>query len=834
MKKIQTLLIAFVFGVYQLMANPVSSSVAKTVAWGFYTQNSQITSPNLSLAYTEMSNGQPVYYIFNVNTNDGFVIVSAEDATHPILGYSTTGQYVVPEKGNNIDFWMQTKKGQILSIRSKNYTASSDIADEWTSYANNQTPQHAVRNTHNVMSFVLPLCQSTWNQSPYYNAYCPGGSVTGCVATAMSQIMRYWQYPAHGIGQNCYDDIPPAYSDNWGMQCADFDTSNYVWSAMPLNVSSNNNEVAKLNYDCGVSVDMDYTPSGSGAEVLGGYPSAQYSYVNYFGYNAATLTGAYESSYSSSAWANIIENELNNSRLVQYAGFDATYGGHTWVCDGYNTNNDFHMNWGWNGADDGYYSVDSLNPSPYDFINSEQILYGIEPPPALALFEASPTSGCGPLHVTFTDRSLVSSPSSPITSWAWTFTGGSPSSSASQNPTVTYTTPGSYAVTLTVTNILGNSTVTKTGYITVNGSNSLSLIQGFEGSFPPSQWAINNPSAHATTWAQSVSGIGGFGLSNYSMYYNNCSGGVVGQYDQIYTPEYDFTHAANPILYFDVAYTPYDVSTSPPESDTLAVYYSTDCGQTFTRIYLKGGMTLCTTGGQSVVGGAHTNGSGCFVPLSTNWRTDSIHIPAIAGNPDVLFSFENRSGNGTSMYVDNINIPGAPVTAFRVNDSSICINYIDSVQYIDESVNSPVHWNWTFPGGIPAVSNLQNPWVKYSSAGLYSGKLVTTNGQGADSLTKTNYVNVTVCTTGIQNISDNMMSVYPNPAKDEFTVQLSGTTTAKLVELYNITGQVVVTSNPVQNKSFVVNTKEMATGVYILKVLTQDGTTLISRVEIIK
>jgi len=831
MKKLQLLLLVFIFGSYNLFANPVTPEVAKTVAQGFYAKHTQAVSPVLSLIYTERSStGQAVFYVYNVNTNDGFVIVSAEDATHPILGYSTTGHYVEPAKGTNIDFWMQTKKGQILSIRSKNYSASSQIADEWTSYATNAAPHYAPKRFSSVMS-VLPLCQSTWDQPSPYNNYCPGGSVTGCVATAMAQIMRYWSYPPHGIGSSCYDDVSPPYSDNWGMLCADYDTSKYVWSAMPYSVSSNNNEVAKLMYDCGVSVDMDYTPTGSGAQVLGGNPSAQYSYVTYFGYNSATLNGVYQSSYSASAWTNLIENELNNSRLVQYAGFDGVYGGHTWVCDGYDAINDFHMNWGWSGADDGYYNVDSLNPHPYDFINDEQILYGIEPPPALALFTASPTSGCGPLSVTFTDQSMVSAPSVPITSWAWTFSGGTPSTSSLQNPTVTFSTPGTYAVTLTVTNRLGNNTLTKTSYITVNGSNNLSLVQGFEGSFPPSQWAINNPNSHATTWAQSNYGIGGFGSSNYSMVYNNCSGGVVGERDQIYTPMYNFNNVTNPILYFDVAYTPYDVTSTPPESDTLAVYYSTDCGQTFTRIYLKGGMNLCTNGGTPQV---DINPNGCFVPTSGNWRTDSIHIPAIAGNSSVVFSFENRSGNGTNMYVDNINIPGAPLTSFKVNDSIICLSSIDSVQYLDQSTNSPSHWSWTFPGGNPSTSTLQNPWVKYTTAGNYTGTLRTTNGQGSDSLTKTNYVNVRTCT-GIQDISNgNSMNLYPNPAKDEFTVQLNGTTKAALIELYNITGQVVLSNKLPEGQSFIVNTKDITNGVYILKVSTQDGATLVQRVEIIK
>jgi len=118
----------------------------------------------------------------------------------------------------------------------------------------------------------------------------------------------------------------------------------------------------------------------------------------------------------------------------------------------------------------------------------------------------------------------------------------------------------------------------------------------------------------------------------------------------------------NPQIYFDVAYAPHDNS----YSDTLALYYSLDCGNTFTQVYLKGGMTLCTTG-VSVANGADTTQWGCFVPLSANWRTDTINIPAISGQTNVMFSFEHRSGScinnypeekGTRMYIDNINIPG--------------------------------------------------------------------------------------------------------------------------------------------------------------------------------
>ncbi|HTB32327.1 MAG TPA: C10 family peptidase, partial [Bacteroidia bacterium] len=163
-------------------------------------------------------------------------------------------------------------------------------------------------------------------------------------------------------------------------------TSNYDWNAMPTGrVTSSNPEVAKLMFDCGVSVDMDYSPSGSGAIVVGRGPSAQYSYVNYFGYESSTIKGLLYSSYTASAWEGLLKTELDADRPVQYEGTDPTYGGHSWVCDGYNTAGDFHMNWGWSGQEDGYFAVSTLNPSPYDFSENVGAIMGIEPPPGLGV-----------------------------------------------------------------------------------------------------------------------------------------------------------------------------------------------------------------------------------------------------------------------------------------------------------------------------------------------------------------------------------------------------------------------------------------------------------------
>ncbi len=686
MKKIKYLSLALLLVTELASANPVTQQTAKTVAANFYGHTFKSLNPGLSLVYIEFaSDGQPLYYVFNINANNGFVIVSAEDAAHPILGYSDKGQFVIPgDKNNNVTWWMNCRKQEINYARTNKISAAAEITAEWSDCINNTLPND---NTHKIAS-VSPLLSTTWNQSPYYNDMCPGGSVTGCVATAMAQIMRYWQYPSHGHGSSSYMDMQSlGYQNNYGYLTANYDTSNYVWSAMPLNVSSTNYEVAKLMYDCGVSVCMDYAPGGSGAWVItGDYPvCAQVAYVKYFGYNPATIQGAYESKYNLASWTALIENELNHSRPVEYVGFDSiANAGHTWVCDGYDASNNFHMNWGWGGADNGNYAPNALNVG-YHFNWWNEAVIGIEPPATSPCFNASPTFGCANLTVNYTDLSIANS---TITSRKWLFPGGTPATSSVANPTVVYKTPGTYDVTEIVSDLNGTDTLTMKAYISVASTSTLPLVQNFQSAtFPPAGWVINNPANYSYYW-QLKNGVGGYGASSQCMYFNNAFAynsfeyniaewqtdkaglDIVGQKQQIYTPEYDFTGITRPSVYFDVAYAPYDAV----NSDTLVVYYSTDCGATFNQVYSKGGMTLGTTG-NTVMTGADTDIHGVFVPLSNNWRTDTIKIPAIAGATSVMFAFENRSGNGSPIYMDNINIPGLPanVTNFVNTAPSVTV-----------------------------------------------------------------------------------------------------------------------------------------------------------------
>ncbi len=694
MKKINRLIFSLSFSLISLSfcasANSVTQQTAQTVAANFYSQTFHSSTPGFTLAFTENStNGQPDYYVFNVANNGGFVIVSAEDAANPIIGYSNKGQYVTPAKNNNVAWWMNCRKQEIEYARNNNMVASSDMANEWTRYINNTTPKV----THSVASVqsVNPLLQSTWDQPWPYNAMCPGNSVTGCVATCMAQIMRYWSYPPHGHGYSGYwEKTIDGFANTYGFLAADYDTSTYVWSAMPYSVNGPNNEVAKLMYDCGVSVDMNYSPPGSGAWVIDGdYPvCSQNSYVKYFGYNAATIQGVYESNYTYANWVALIENELNNSRPVQYVGNDSVHNeGHTWVCDGYDVNNNFDMNWGWSGYDNGYYSPSALNVIGYQFNWWNEAVIGIEPPKASAYFSGTPTFGCKNLNVIFSDSSISTS---PIASYQWLFPGGNPSVSNAAKPTVIYNTPGTYDVTevITVGNVV--DTAIRKAYISVSDSAVPPIAQNFQSAtFPPAGWVINNPHGYSYTW-QLNTNVGGYGKSSQCIYFNNTqviadlntiytglwatppgkpAVDVIGQHQQIYTPEYDFTDMLKPVIYFDVAYAPFSINLS----DTLNIYYSTDCGQTFKQIYSKGGMALGTTSNM-VSTGADTNKNGIFVPLSNNWRTDTIHLPALAGMKDVLFSFENISGNGAAMYLDNINITGQSTASVPTISSTPSVN----------------------------------------------------------------------------------------------------------------------------------------------------------------
>lgn len=240
---------------------------------------------------------------------------------------------------------------------------------------------------------IQPLLNTTWNQGEPYNNMCPKASngkayPSGCVATALSQIMKYHAFPTHGIGEKQYSFQPSEGSGE--LLYANFGATTYDWDNMLNNYTSGGyteeqgNAVATIMLHCGVAVEMNYTPTGSGA-----YSSeACNGLVQFFGYNE-NVGIVYRNYYSLEQWMNMVFTELNMSRPVYYAGSDSSRGGHAFVIDGYDEDGLVHVNWGW-GPDggNGYYDISLLNPTGYQFSNSQNMLIGIDLPTADIKYES--------------------------------------------------------------------------------------------------------------------------------------------------------------------------------------------------------------------------------------------------------------------------------------------------------------------------------------------------------------------------------------------------------------------------------------------------------------
>ncbi|MDX2173032.1 MAG: PKD domain-containing protein [Bacteroidota bacterium] len=329
------------------------------------------------------------------------------------------------------------------------------------------------------------------------------------------------------------------------------------------------------------------------------------------------------------------------------------------------------------------------------------------------------------------------------TTWNWTFQSGTPSTSAVQNPSVTYNTPGTYSVSLSASNINGTSVMTKTLYIVVSPTNNLlPLVEGFQGvTFPPTNWQNYDAGSDGLKWTKN-STVGK--ASTASLFYDNYNLNSSGVRDEMRTPKYNFMGYTNIKMYFDVAYARYDAT----YSDSLAVMVSTDCGITFTQQYLKGGVTLAT---------APDLTSSLFVPTAAQWRTDTVYLSSYSGNSNVMIALQNRGRYGQGLYIDNINITGAlaglpPTANFAYSSITPCSG--QTINFSDLSTNLPTSWNWSFPGGTPATASVANPTVTYATAGTYVATLISTNINGSSAP-----INQTLTVASTPTLSANSQSI---------------------------------------------------------------------------
>lgn len=352
--------------------NNISENTLKSSTIFTLTLRNDLLSDGIKNKSTS-TNPEP-FYLFDINGGNGFLLMSADDVARPVLGYSLNSSFNNLSVADAFYEMLQQFESEIA------YATQNNISDSKNRALWESLQMENIMHTKSVSALndVAPLISTQWSQSPYYNAQCPKNSndqqaITGCVATAMAQVMNYHKFPQRGQG---FNDYSPAL---FPLQSLIFGNYTYNWSQMPakLNGSSTQtqiNAVAQLMYHCGVAVKMHYGISASGATM----PAMANGLKNYFSY-CENLQIKSMSSIGIDAWKDTLFAEINAGRPVLYAGFGAS-SGHAFILDGY-MGDLFHINWGWGGINDGYFALTALNPSAYPsgFNYYQQGIIGVKP-----------------------------------------------------------------------------------------------------------------------------------------------------------------------------------------------------------------------------------------------------------------------------------------------------------------------------------------------------------------------------------------------------------------------------------------------------------------------
>ena len=412
-----------------LFAERVSQEDAALVANNF--MNPAATNSSLKKAAPakrmvlkqSASTEQPQYYIYENANGEGWVIIAASDAVTPILAYSETGHFRTDNMPTNLKKWMSQYNTFIQRVEAEGNEASEEAKAQWEEVRN------GVRRAQNATVIVGPLVKSKWDQgAPYWNL-CPynatvGRAYTGCVATAMAQVMNYWKWPVKGTGSHSYKSLDPnnpQKDSKYYTQTlsANFGATTYDWAntldeytdedgeELPGLTNAQKNAVATLMYHCGVSAEMMYgsdSEGGSGTYTINygvwdDPTRAENAFFTYFGYKKSTLRSYARDGYTDQGvkyydpwedadWIAMLKEELDKKHPIMYDGAGKTEydGGHSFICDGYDSRNYFHFNWGWSGYGDGFFALSNLKPGgggagggSYDFSYDQCVIIGIEP-----------------------------------------------------------------------------------------------------------------------------------------------------------------------------------------------------------------------------------------------------------------------------------------------------------------------------------------------------------------------------------------------------------------------------------------------------------------------
>ena len=391
MNKKLLFLLAFIIGsVSVLLAKPITAEQARIKAERILSPNALRSDTPLTLAYVRSvpsslrsSDAKPLvyYYIFNKGTHEGFAVIAGDDRLYEVLAYSTEGHFDEKAIPDHIKSWFSCYDKQI---------------EEFYRTANASTGTQTYTSGLRGADKIDPLLEREkirWGQTYPYNSECPivpretKQAVTGCVATALSQIMRFHKWPTRGMGEVTYQarGIDGQYTGAYYKVTFDHD---YDWANMPGcfegNVKPTEIEakaIGTLLKDVGMAIKMSYSSYSSGAFNWDVLPALR----NNLRYNKEVRLVS-RSGYTAQDWANLILDELKKECPVFYTGRGVDGSGHAFLCDGYNGEGFFHFNWGWDGLANGFYRLEALNPTATgtgaglgSYNMTQEILVGLSP-----------------------------------------------------------------------------------------------------------------------------------------------------------------------------------------------------------------------------------------------------------------------------------------------------------------------------------------------------------------------------------------------------------------------------------------------------------------------
>ncbi|MBO4481345.1 MAG: thiol protease/hemagglutinin PrtT [Bacteroidales bacterium] len=838
---------SFILLTLNLFAAPVDPTTAAKVATNFYRQQTIAKTLFKQQAQPALLNvtAQTPYqhmYVFNVEGDNGFVLVAGDDRSIPVLGYSDEGRFDYDNLPDNARAWITHYEEELAWIVANDAEPYETTAGEWTTLLNGGLLE-------TKGGSVGPLIETKWGQGSPYNLLCPYDNaageraVTGCVATAMAQIMKYWEHPTRGTGSHTYTD-----SDNddfpgqgaYGTLSANFGSTTYDWANMPISLTNSNTTtqqkaVATLMYHCGVAVEMNYDISSRYGSGSNNY-KAMNGLSQYFGYSSQ-MQYVQKNNYSQTIWTNLLKQELDNGRPILYGGqisnaSDA--GGHSFICDGYGNDNYFHFNWGWGGSEDAYYLINYLQPGSYNFSYQQSAVIGIQP------------TGNTPPSTNY-DLSMYA----PLSTDANSYNFGA-------KITVTY-------------QIANNGTSAFNGYIRIGMvdasdntvvdaqvSNATTINSGyyirnsltFSGRYPKGTYYVqafyctdvnNTDTYNVVKSTSSNSNAAQFTVKSFSMPIETYSNFTSSSGSTLYTGEQaniqvNVANTGSSTFYGKVALMISDVNGNNIQTFGTQSFSSGLQSNKYITTTFSG--TISANAGNYYLALIYQNqGESSWYYAGSTYYTNPIGIIIEKGNmnPD---SYEPNNTAATASYIGSVtsnrtfNIKANLHTSTDRDYYKIYLpagyKYTVSAQMNDSYVSSSFTAfaeMYVSTDGTTIAGGYDNemPTMTINNGGNIYFKINGYNGNNNDIGTYQLIINVSrIANTGIEEVKEDKIVLYPNPAIDKLHLTMNEGIKVKKIELMNAEGQLLRTYNG-NEREF--NVGDLPSGLYFMRIVSTEGVT---------